>query len=196
MSKFTKPERQKLKQLVADSMLNHFTVEETIDYIDRQLHVKISSNYVAKIRKWIRDDMQEEFEHLRRDKGAYINVFLERINELRDLRREVRVLMKKTEDGNLKVKCASELESLTLSLTNMYDLIPAIAARFSYPIEEFKELSDRVGGLKLEDTREEAAEEESQRQELDDQAKFTSYDTDRYFPSKIRKEKNDDTHVF
>jgi hypothetical protein len=128
-----KHERDKLKQLVADSILNRFTPDETLQYIENNIHIRISERYMLQVKAWLKRDMQKEFLELRKDKDAYIREYLHRINELKDLQRYQHILQAKTDSPFLQHRCAIELHALTLSLANLYDLLPAITAR-SYSI--------------------------------------------------------------
>jgi hypothetical protein len=125
-------ERQKLKQLVADSILCRLTEEETVDYIEKSLGLRFCIRYIRYVKGWLRRDMQDEFVRLRQDKYAYIHEYLQRINEIKDLQRNTRIIMGKATDWNLRLKCISELHSLSLSLANLYDLLPAITERSFY----------------------------------------------------------------
>ena len=161
MTKLRRREREKLKQLVADSILNRFTTDETIDYIDRVLHVKFKENYIQKVKKWLREDMQEQFCELRRDKFAYIHEYLNRINELKELQRQNHILLAKSSDANLQHRCMIELHSLTVSLANLYDALPAITERSFYEgilpannemVREEAQQQEDSNGLTLTDT--------------------------------------------
>jgi hypothetical protein len=125
--KLTKTQRDRLKQLVAYSLFNRFTTQETIDYIEKMLKVKLSVRYVQQARQWLKEDMQKEFMTYRQDNFAYTAEYLQRINEIKDLQRNTRILMNKTKTDNFRLKCISDLHRLTLSLANLYDLLPAIS---------------------------------------------------------------------
>jgi hypothetical protein len=127
-----KHERDKLKQLVADSILNRFTPDETLQYIENNIHIRISERYMLQVKAWLKRDMQKEFLELRKDKDAYIREYLHRINELKDLQRYQHMLMARTPSQFLQHRCAIELHALTLSLANLYDLLPAITERSLY----------------------------------------------------------------
>ena len=144
--KLTKPERLRLKQLVADSLLSRLTIEETLNYVERSLHIRLGPDYIIKIRKWLKADMQKEYATLRQDKYAYISEYFQRINEIRDLQRGTRFILCKTNDDALRLKCISELHSLTLSLTNLYDLLPAITERSFYNAPDYASPSKVVSG--------------------------------------------------
>jgi hypothetical protein len=122
-------EREKLKQLVADSILNRFTPDETLHYIENNIHIRISLRYMEQVKAWLKADQQKQFLQLRKDKHAYILQYLDRINEIRDLQRYQRLLMLKTTSDFLRHRCAIELHALTLSLANLYDVLPAITER-------------------------------------------------------------------
>lgn len=130
--KLRKTEREKLKQLVADSILNRLTTEETIEYIHNELKVRLKPRYIQTVRLWLKEDMQRSFAELRRDKYAYINEYQQRINEVKDLQRQTQYLYRTSQDGHVRIKCISELHSLALSLVNLYDLLPAITERSFY----------------------------------------------------------------
>ena len=127
--KLRKAEREKLKQLVADSILNRLSTDESLDYIEKSLHVRFTPRYIQYVKQWLKTDMQQEFSQLRQDKYAYIHEYLQRINEIRDLQRHSRIILAKTNDDHLRLKCISELHALSLSLANLYDVLPAITER-------------------------------------------------------------------
>jgi hypothetical protein len=148
-----KHEREKLKQLVADSILNRFTTEETLNYITNVLHVTFKPRYIQLVKQWLREDMQNQFTELRKDKFAYIHEYLNRINEIKDLQRGNRIMLGQTKDPHLQHRCMVELHALTLSLANLYDLLPAITERSFYDGNTYAPPEEMVSGT----TEEEAA---------------------------------------
>jgi hypothetical protein len=130
--KLRQAERQKLKQLVTDSILNRLTTEETLNYIEASLKVRFTPRYIQIVKKWLKEDMRIEFSQLRADKYAYIHEYQQRINELKDLQRYGRITLGQTHDEHVRLKCISELHALSLSLANLYDLLPAITERSFY----------------------------------------------------------------
>ena len=129
MPKLTKSQREKLKQLVTDCVLNRFTTQETIAHIENKLNIKLSERYVRYAKQWLKKDMQKEFNYLRQDRYAYINEYFERVNEIKDLQRQTRMILNTSTSAKLRLKCVAELRELTVTLANLYDLFPAITAR-------------------------------------------------------------------
>ena len=76
-------------------------------------------------------ESKEEFEKLRNGDFSYKLAFIDRIDEIRNLQRKQWELFdkySKKEDKQpyLQQRCLIELRSLTETLTNLYDLLPAV----------------------------------------------------------------------
>jgi CRISPR/Cas system endoribonuclease Cas6 (RAMP superfamily) len=68
MSKFTKRQRQELKSLVANAMIRRLDVFETQKYIQENLHVTISPDYIYHVKMQLKRDCSKELDVLHKDR--------------------------------------------------------------------------------------------------------------------------------
>jgi hypothetical protein len=111
MRKFTNVQKEHFRHLVLDCIVQ-------IDYARK-----------PPVRADLKRDVKKNLTHLQKDRFAYVSEFFDRIEEIRYIQKR---LWKITEDNPdkpiLQKSCLSELHQSTLTLCNLYDVLPAAMA--------------------------------------------------------------------
>jgi hypothetical protein len=83
MSKFTKAQKNELKSLVANAMIRRLDVFEIQNYIQDNLHVTISPDYIYHVKMRLKRDSAKELSLLAKDRDYYLkNMFFDRVHKL------------------------------------------------------------------------------------------------------------------
>ena len=129
--KFTDLERQQLKQLVIEATIQRLSVDETLAYIHQRMGQTISSDYLRHIRAANKNTAGHRIAHLQKDRYAYLQIFFDRIDELRAYQSEQwRIYHENTERPLIQYACLKELHQLTISLGNYYDVLPSLTSSY------------------------------------------------------------------
>ena len=134
MPKFTKTQRQKLKQLIIVAEIHRYTEAETLQFIRELLGYEISRETLYEIK---RENKQEAINWLSKMRGnkkySYIAEFKRQIEEFELYKSMLFKLYDSTKSELLKLKCIEKMSHMTIALVNMYNLLPQIAQNI--PIE-------------------------------------------------------------
>lgn len=159
--KLTKNQREYFKQLVLESQLKRLSPTEATEYIHQKLGEPISISHYEHVKSQMRKDIGKRLDFLMRDRYAYVAQYFERIDELRQIQKELHELVRShPENPLLQKSCYSELHSLTLSINSLYELLPELAELQLYN-------NERYSGPKLEKGKGQQPEEDT-----DPEAKF------------------------
>ena len=109
----------------------HCSINDTIDYVQRTLNVKLAYTTIAHIRSSLKRDTKKEFERLRQDRFEYQYQFMQRIIEIENPPAKLwQIYNENSEDKSnkplIQLNCLKELHALTITLANLYDLVPVI----------------------------------------------------------------------
>jgi hypothetical protein len=127
LSKFTRTQKEDFKQLVLHSIIQRLTTEESLLYIKDKLELKVSKDYFNHVRASLKRDVEKDLKHMQKDRFAYIQIYFDRVEEVKYIQRKLWQIVNQNEDKpNLQISCLSELHQLTVSLANLYDILPAI----------------------------------------------------------------------
>lgn len=126
--KLTKLQRDRLRRYVLDGMLMRLSPEENLIYIRSKINLKLSDRYVRHMRNKLKQERLEEYKKLKMQRYDFVLQYLERIEEIRNLQKKQWDMFNDNE-GNVITQqmCLKELHSLTNSLANLYDILPAIS---------------------------------------------------------------------
>lgn len=123
----TEHQSEKVKRLVLDCILMHYSINDTIDYVEKIIHVKLAYTTMAHIRSSLRKDAKKKFNRLRQDRFEYQYQFMQRIIEIENLQRiQWQIYNENSKKPLIQVNCLKQLHSLTITLANLYDLVPVI----------------------------------------------------------------------
>jgi hypothetical protein len=129
MSKLTSIQKEQLKRMVLDSVLQRLTMSETQAYVKSKLGVEITIDYLNHVKMELRQDSQKELSHLRKNRLSYMNhLFFERIDEVKNMQRKLwEIITSNQEDKpDVVVRSISELHKLSNSLCQMYEMLPVL----------------------------------------------------------------------
>jgi hypothetical protein len=149
LSKFTDVEKEHLKQIVSDCIIQRLTTEESLLYIKDKFGLEISQDYFNHMRASLRKSAEKNLKYLQKDRFAYIqNIFFERIQEIEYMQKMLWEIVNDNQDKpNLQLSCLSELRELTILLTNFYDKLPIVLSVHDSPIFTGQGLVNGMGEL-------------------------------------------------
>ena len=126
MRKFTDIQKEHFRHLVLDCIVQRLTTQESLQYVKDKLDSEIGANHFNHVRAQLRQDVKKNLKHLQKDRFAYIREFFERIEEIRIIQRRLWKLIGDNPDKPILQKsCLSELHQSTITLCNLYDVLPA-----------------------------------------------------------------------
>ena len=134
--KLSKSQREDLKQLVIQCVLSRFSIVEALHYIENKLCVSISERYYFQIKKKVASDSNKQIAYFIKNKDGYLHEFYERIREIEYLQQklwEIHDNAEKDYDPKLQLECIKELRMLTMTLVNLYNILPNLTGfEFQY----------------------------------------------------------------
>ena len=88
MSKINQLQREQLKRIILDSVLQRLTTAEAQAHVKDKLGVEITIDYLNHVKMELRQDSQKELDHL--ECLSYMNhLFFERIDEVKNMQTQV-----------------------------------------------------------------------------------------------------------
>jgi len=134
MPKFTAPEREIIKTLVASLSLKRIPDLEILGEIERQTHKPISQRYLTDIKQLIKRENFHWYKTLRESQYDFLHEYKERINEIMDLQRyHQQIINNDREPTPVKQTSLAELHRLSITLSNLYDVAPGIVNGITLP---------------------------------------------------------------
>ena len=124
--KFSRYQREYIKQLLIESEVQRFTMEETQAYVKDKLKQDISIAYLHTVKRNIKKSVGTRLAYLQKHRTAFIAEFFNRADEVRKYQRDLwQIYHDHPTDGHLQKDCLRELHQLTITLGNMYVALPA-----------------------------------------------------------------------
>lgn len=132
--RFTDSRRRYLKDLVIATQVQRMDRTAAIAYIAEHMDGEtISKDYLDKLRAALRKTAGDRIAHLQKDRYAYLQVFFDRIDELRVYQDEQWKLFHDNEGRPMiRYACLKELHQLTISIGNYYDVLPSLTSSHTY----------------------------------------------------------------
>jgi hypothetical protein len=97
------------------------------------MKMDLSMEYVDYVRANIKHNVESRLSHLRKHRIEFISEFFNRIDEIKTYQRHLwKTMNNHSEDGNLQKSCISELHQLTITLHNLYEMLPAYSGSEVY----------------------------------------------------------------
>jgi len=124
--KFNKSEREYVKDIVNLYSLKRFSTEEIIQGIYEVTKRKVTPVYISQIRKRIKEEAAKWYQSIRDSEFEYIYQFKERIDEILWLQRKHYEIVVESMNYSTKQTSLAELHRLNVTLSNYYDVAPAI----------------------------------------------------------------------
>jgi len=127
MPKFTAPEREIIKTLVASLSLKRIPDLEILKEVERQTHKSISQRYLTAIKQQIKADTFKWYSQLRESRFDFLYQYKERINEIMDLqKRHYKIVEDNSNNPSIQQTSLAELHKLSITLSNLYEVAPVI----------------------------------------------------------------------
>jgi len=144
LSKFTNAEKEHLKQIVSDCIIQRLTTEESLLYIKDKLGLVISEDYFNHMRASLKKCAEKNLKYLQKDRFVYIqNIFFDRIQELEYMQKMLWEIVNDNQDKpNLQLRCISELRELQVLLTELYQNLPLVTKSHVPELEQPRIYSD------------------------------------------------------
>jgi hypothetical protein len=125
--KLTKNQREYFKQLVLESQLKRLSPTEATQWIHQKLGIQLSISHYEHVKAQMRREVGKRLEFLMKDRYAYVAQYFERIDELKQIQKDLQELIRSHPNNpHLQKNCYSELHSLTLSINSLYELLPEL----------------------------------------------------------------------
>lgn len=130
---FTYHQRQQLRQLVVEAEILRLNIPEALSYIKGKSQLEISQEYFYSLKRIIKHGSLSRLREFQHSQYAYLYQFFKRIDEIEKMQQTLwHTVLTNPNDGMLKKVCISELHQLTITLANLYEMLPeyssAIAA--------------------------------------------------------------------
>jgi hypothetical protein len=126
---FCRNKREQLKQLILECVLSRLSTFEALQYIKHKLGVSVSRRYYFESKQRIKEDSNNKLKYFTENRDAYLFEFFERVQEIEYLQKKLWELhdnAEKNKDPKLQLECLHELRQMTMTLTDLYAVLPSI----------------------------------------------------------------------
>jgi hypothetical protein len=121
-------QRSQLRQLVIEAEIQRFPRPEARAYIISKFGQDISFETLDKIKANIKKGALARLNKLKKSRTAFIDQYFQRIDEiLKYQQTQWEIYHNNPNSGLIQKLCVQELHALTITLTNLYDALPAIS---------------------------------------------------------------------
>jgi hypothetical protein len=130
--KFTRLQLKELRQLVLETDIQQMPTSQALQYIAEHMREPISRDYYLHLKLALRKNTGQRIGQLHKHRFAYLQLFFDRIDELRNLQKEAwRLIHEHPDDPQLQHQCHKELHQLTISIGNYYDALPSLTSAYA-----------------------------------------------------------------
>jgi hypothetical protein len=144
MVHLTKYQREYFKQLIIECQVQRLSREESLAYCRSRLKQDVSIEYYHVVKRSLKRSINSKLEHLRKDRTAYVEQFFRRVDEIEKYMQELwRIIRQNSDDGFLIKNCIHELHELTITLSNLWEVLPAFTGSSFLPVESYNHLDNR-----------------------------------------------------
>ena len=134
MGKFNAEERALIKSTVALLTIKRIPDSDIIKSIFDQTNKTISKQALNGIRRRIKKESFKWYKTMREGEYEYIHEFKERINEIMSLQKKHHEIIDSTaEPTTVKQASLTELHRLSITLSNLFDIVPTIINDITIP---------------------------------------------------------------
>jgi hypothetical protein len=124
MTKFTDIQKGYLKQYVAECIMNRFTTEESLLYLEDKLGLDLEEDEFEYLKEQSKKDLKRNIKYLRRHENAYIQEYFAGIEEMRLIGKRLWKLVEENPHNPILQKdCLSELCKKTIAMADFYQSI-------------------------------------------------------------------------
>jgi hypothetical protein len=142
--KFTNRERTEIQTVVADLSIKRIPDPLIIKHIFNQTGKTITTRSLWYIRERIKKESYKWYSQLREGEYEYIYEFKERINEIIWLQKKHHeIIDSPAEPTSNKQSSLAELHRLSITLSNLFDVAPAIVNGFTVSTAEPNKAENR-----------------------------------------------------
>lgn len=124
MTKFTKSQRQELRDLVVQCIVKRFSREESFAYIKGRFKHDVCIEWIDKVKADLIRGSPERLDYLRKSRYAFIDEVFRSKDEVENYMKELWVMFHKNPDNpNLQKDLIKELHQLTITRSNIIQAI-------------------------------------------------------------------------
>jgi hypothetical protein len=121
-------QRSHLRQLVIEAEIQRFSRPEARAFIIAKFGQDVSHETLDKIKANIKKGALTRLNRLKKSRTAFIDQYFQRIDEiLKYQQTQWRIYHNNPDSPLIQKLCIQELHALTITLTNLYDALPAIS---------------------------------------------------------------------
>jgi hypothetical protein len=132
MPKFTSAERTLVKSIVASLTIKRIPETEIIKAIAEQTNKTVSIRHLSDLRQQIKRESFNWYKTMREGEYEYLHEFKERINEIIFLQKKHYEIVDSPDEPTVnKQSSLAELHRLNITLSNYFDVAPAIGITLS-----------------------------------------------------------------
>ena len=131
---YTYAVRRQIKDAVVQCRVKRFSREESLAFIKGKTGIEISMRYLDTMIKNLKHNAVKQLEELRESKYAFLDEVFKSRDEIESYIKEAWRLYH-TQDGDpyLQLNCLRELHQLTISRSNIVDVLPHYSAMGETP---------------------------------------------------------------
>lgn len=123
---FSRQERDYLKQLILECQVQRFTEQESLAYIKAKMGKAIGIDYLQKVKLAVKRNLAGRLNYYRKSRTAYIEQYFRRIAEIEKYQQALwNEYHMHPEKPYLRKDCILALHELTITLANLYEILPA-----------------------------------------------------------------------
>jgi hypothetical protein len=140
MPKFTWAERRQIRDCVIQCRVKRFSRQESLAFIKGKTGSEISMRRLDTIIKDLKRTAPKKLAELRESRYAFLDEIFKSKDEIEEYIKEAwRIYHTREGDPYLQLNCLKELHQLTISRTNILDVLPHYTAMEGTPIGGVKE---------------------------------------------------------
>jgi len=127
VGKFRGKEKTEVESIIASLTIKRLPDPLIIQHISKKTGKSITQRSLWSIRQRIKRDSYSWYSQLRQGEYEFIHEFRKRINEIIDLQQQHhQIILENQRNPTIVQSSLAELHKLTITLSNLYDVAPAI----------------------------------------------------------------------
>ena len=133
MPKHTYQQRQVIKQLIIETEVLRLQLSESLAYIKAKSGgLEISQKNYYGIKHIIKKNALSRLHTFQHSRYAYLYEYFARIDEIKKYQQELwTIILTNPNDGYLRKNCISELHQLSITLANLYEMLPEYSSNLA-----------------------------------------------------------------
>jgi len=127
MRKFSHEQRTIVKNIIASLSIKRIPETQIVKEIERQTGKTVTTRFLYYVKNQIKKESYNWYSQLRNGEYEYLHEYKERINEIMTLQKKCHQIVDDNDNNpSIQLDAIAELHKLTITLSNMYDVLPVI----------------------------------------------------------------------